>query len=148
MKFNDGAEVYTADGKKLGHLGRVILNPHTKQVTDIVVHKGTFFTSDKVIPVGDIQQTLADRVTLRHEAKADAYPDYLESHFVPLVGDDATAQVPSPVLWYPPLEMMVYNPMFNEPRIWCGKRRTSPQEPRHWRLAPRWSRMMAKSRAT
>ena len=115
MKFNDGVEVYTADGKKLGHLARVILNPHTKQVTDIVVHKGTFFTSDKVIPVKDIQQTLADRVTLQHEARTDAYPDFLESHFVPLIGDDATANVPAPVLWYPPLGMMVYNPMFNEP---------------------------------
>jgi sporulation protein YlmC with PRC-barrel domain len=114
MKFNDGAEVYTADGKKLGHLGQVILNSHTKQVTNIVVHKGIVFTSDKVIPVKDIQQTLADRVTLQHEAKTDAYPDFLVTHFVPLIGDDATANVPSPVLWYPPLGMMVYNPMFDE----------------------------------
>ncbi len=37
MKFNNGAEVYAADGKRLGELGRVVLNPHTWKVTDIVV---------------------------------------------------------------------------------------------------------------
>ncbi len=38
MKFNDRAEIYAADGKKLGELGRVALDPHTSEVTHIVVH--------------------------------------------------------------------------------------------------------------
>lgn len=112
MKFNAEAEVYSADGKKLGHLGRVVLNPHTRQVTDIVVHKGYFFTKDKVIPVKAVQQTLESRITLHSSAELDAYPDYMETHFIPLVGDDeTTANLPSPVLWYPPLGAMVYNPI-------------------------------------
>ena len=112
MKFNDGAEVFDADGKTLGELGQVVLNPHTWEVTDIVVHKGVFFTTDKVIPVGDIQQTLEDRVILLESARGDTYPDYVETEFIPLVGDDeAAAELPSPVLWYPPFGMVVYNPM-------------------------------------
>ena len=115
MKFNAGAEVYTADGKKLGHLSRVVLNPHTKEVTDIVVHKGHFFTTDKVIPVKDIQQTLETRITLHRSAESNSYLEYMEAHFVPLVGDDETdADLPSPVLWYPPLGMMIYNPIVPE----------------------------------
>ena len=114
MKFNDKAEVYAADGKKLGHLGRVVLNPNTWEVTDIVVHSGYFFTTDKVIPVGDMQQTLEDRVTLHENATVDAYPDYLDTEFLPLVGDSKVAsELPSPVLWYPPFGMMVYNPMIS-----------------------------------
>jgi len=112
MRFNKGADVYAADGKRLGELGRVVLNPHTWKVTDIVVHKGYFFTTDKVIPVEDIQQTLEERVTLLESARVDAFPDYVETEFISLVGDDKTAaDLPSPVLWYPPFGMMVYNAM-------------------------------------
>jgi sporulation protein YlmC with PRC-barrel domain len=111
MKFNDGAEVFDADGKTLGELGRVVLNPHTWEVTDIVVHKGFFFTTDKVIPVGDIQQTLEDRVTLLESAKVDTYPDYAETDFVSVVGDhNIVFELLSPVPWYPPFGMMNFNP--------------------------------------
>ena len=129
MMFNEGAEIYTSDGQKLGHMAQVILNPHTKMVTHIVVHKGHFFFSNKVIPVKDIQQTLADRVTLHPGAQTDAYPDYVETHFLPLVGNEEVAgKLASPVLWYPPLEMMVYNPMSYEDLYIVSETRNIPTD--------------------
>lgn len=103
MKFNDGAEVYAADGKRLGDLGQVIMDPHTSEVIKLVVHKGYFFTSDKVIPAEDIQQALEERVTLRASAKTDAYPDFNEADFIPFAGGDTDdVETPSPAAWYPP----------------------------------------------
>lgn len=40
MEFKDGANVYTSDGKTAGSLQRVVIQPETKAVTHIVVHKG------------------------------------------------------------------------------------------------------------
>jgi len=103
MKFNDGAEVYAADGRKLGDLGQVILDPHTSEVINIVVHKGHSFASDKVIPIEDVYQVLEDRVTLLASAKIDAYPDFVRTDFVPFVGDDNdNVDAPSSAAWYPP----------------------------------------------
>ena len=103
MKFNDGAEIYAADGKKLGNLGPVILDPHTSELVHIVVHKGHFFASDKVIPVEDIYQALEDRATLRAGAEIDAYPDFIEADFTPFVGDGTPEpETPPPAPWYPP----------------------------------------------
>src|SRR5690349_21815054 len=112
MKFNEGAQVYAADGSRLGDVDRVILNPQTWEVTDIVVHKGFVFTTDKVIPVDDIEQTLEDRITLHASAEQDHYPDYVETEYVPLVPEEGVAtEQPSPVLYYPPFGAMLYNPM-------------------------------------
>jgi uncharacterized protein YrrD len=103
MKFNDGAEVYAADGRKLGELGQVVLDPHTSEVITIVVQKGYFFTGDKTIPAEDIQQALAERVTLYASAKIESYPDFVQTDFIPFVGEgNGDVEASSSAAWYPP----------------------------------------------
>jgi uncharacterized protein YrrD len=103
MKFNNGAEIYTANGKKPGDLGQVIVDPHTSEVIKLVVNKGYLSTRDKVIPTEDIQQATEDRATPSANAKIDAYPDFAQSDSVTIVGDGKSdAEAPSPAAWYPP----------------------------------------------
>ena len=47
MQFKQGATVSTYDGKNVGHVDRVVLNPKTKEVTHIVVRKG-LLVSDRI----------------------------------------------------------------------------------------------------
>ncbi len=46
-----GADVYAKDGKKVGELYRVVLDPETMEVTDLIVRKGLLMKKDRVVPV-------------------------------------------------------------------------------------------------
>ncbi|MHB8753188.1 MAG: PRC-barrel domain-containing protein, partial [Aggregatilineales bacterium] len=107
MQFKDGTGVYSLDGQHIGRVARVVLNPKTKEVTDIVVRKGFLFTEDKTIPLGLIASATVDRVSLREDAgKLAELPPFEETHYIPL--DEAEARkaaypfgFASPLYWYP-----------------------------------------------
>ena len=91
MEYKEGASILTADGKQVGHLDRVVIDPKTKEVTHIVVHKGFIFTEDKVVPVNLIASAKEDRITLREDAgDLAALPKFEERHFVPLDKEEST----------------------------------------------------------
>ena len=107
MRIKQGAQVVTANDEAIGKVDRVVIDPKTKEVTHIVVHKGLFFTEDKVVPVSLVGAATAKRVTLRADAgDLNALPNFEESHFV--VADereltDARKGKPSvtpPLYWY------------------------------------------------
>jgi uncharacterized protein YrrD len=107
MEFKDGAKVYMADGDLAGSIDRVVIDPHTKTVTHVVVRKGFLFTEDKVVPLDLVAGTTEDLVTLREDAgDLDALPLFEESHYVPLDDVDKPASYSadnaSPIYWYPP----------------------------------------------
>ena len=64
MEFKDGTNVYTFDGKDVGKLQRVVIDPETKDVTHIVVQKGLFFKEDKVIGVDKVDSASMEEITL------------------------------------------------------------------------------------
>jgi uncharacterized protein YrrD len=108
MQFKQNASVITVDGKDVGHIDRVVLDPRTKEVTHVVVRKGFLFTEDKVVPVDLIGAATEDHVTLREDAgDLERLPDFEERHFV-MPGRDEWAQDPErmhyaqPMYWYPP----------------------------------------------
>jgi uncharacterized protein YrrD len=109
MQFKEGTKVYTSDGKDVvGHVDRVVLNPGTKEVTDIVVRKGFLFTEDKVVPISLIAAATEDGVTLQPGAgDLDRLPSFEEVHYLPLnEAEQQLAAYPTgmamPMYWYPP----------------------------------------------
>ena len=64
MEFKDGTNVYTFDGKMVGNLRRVVIDPETKDVTHIVIQKGVFYKEDKVIEVEKVDSAAPERITL------------------------------------------------------------------------------------
>jgi len=112
MEFKQGTHVYSSDGKNVGSIDRVVLDPSTDEVTDLVVRKG-WFSEDKVIPIGMVETTAEDRVTL-DKAEHDLFKlsKYEETYYVPADenerqgGDYAYPQgYAFPMYSYPPLGM-------------------------------------------
>ncbi len=90
MQFKQGVGVRTSDGKAVGQLDRVVVDPRTKEVNYIVVRKGTFFTTDKVVPLTLVARADDDGVTLREDAgELEQLPAFEERYYVP--ADDSGA---------------------------------------------------------
>ncbi|MEZ4864895.1 MAG: PRC-barrel domain-containing protein [Caldilineaceae bacterium] len=107
MQFKEGTHVYTADGKDVGAIERVVLDPQTDEISHIVVREGWLFTEDKVVPTRLIDRAVADRVQLRADVQnLDELPQFEEVYYVPPgeAADDAYPADYAPSLyWYPPV---------------------------------------------
>ena len=107
MFFKEGATVYTADHEKAGTIDRVVFDPHTKEVTHLVILKGFLFTEQKLVPIDLIESVLDDNVFLRTPSGLLDLPDFEETYFLTLADDelqpDDRTTVTRPVFWYPPI---------------------------------------------
>lgn len=107
MRFEQGADVYTAQGDKVGEIDRVVIDPKTDEITHVVVKKGFLLTVDKVVPVSLIGPTIDDHVTLRETAgDLETLPNFEETHYV-LLGEEEEQEVVAQgqahrLYWYPP----------------------------------------------
>ncbi|MGE5221019.1 MAG: PRC-barrel domain-containing protein [Omnitrophica WOR_2 bacterium] len=102
MQFKKDAEVVTADGKQVGHIDRVVIDPRNNQVTGVVVRKGILFTSDKVVPIDLIGSSEEDRVSLLPDTgELDDLPEYMETHYVPAYDQKSQAPVPPEIPYAP-----------------------------------------------
>jgi uncharacterized protein YrrD len=102
MQFRDGTTVFASDGREVGEVDRVVIDPETREVTAVIVRKGLLFSEDKVVPISLIAEATDERVTLREDAgDLERLPLFEEAHYVP-VPDDDQADYPRPLYWYPP----------------------------------------------
>lgn len=106
--FKENVAVLTADSDKLGHLDRVVIDPRTKEATDIVVRSGILSAKkDKVVPINLIDSTDEGEIILDRSAEdLEQLPDYIEEHYVPITGENRDRlgyESPVPVLigYYP-----------------------------------------------
>ena len=112
MQFRQHALVYTFDGKNVGRIDRIVLDPQTKDVTHLVVRKGFLLTEDKVVPVDLIGAATEKGVTLRAEVSdLEALPLFEETHYVWATGNpsskppgDTGGNVDHPLYQYPALD--------------------------------------------
>lgn len=112
MQFKHDATVKSADGKDVGHLDRVVMDPRTNEITHLVVRKSWLFTEDKVVPIDMVARSTEDAVTLRSaDGDFDRLLDYKETHYWPADQaplDDGSVSVVQPsayapaLYWYPP----------------------------------------------
>ena len=83
MQFKENADVLTSDGRKVGRIDRVVINPESKAITHLVVRKGLLFSRDKVISVDQIETATEDEVTLTKGAEnPDDLPDFEKTHYI------------------------------------------------------------------
>lgn len=109
MQFTQGTKVLAMDGKKVGQVDRVVLNPKTNLVTHIVIHKGLVLPKDKVVPLNMIVDAKPDEVTLKVSSdRIDSLEDFQEIHYI-LVNEDElqrnrpeTLVAPPSLYAYPP----------------------------------------------
>lgn len=122
MKIQYGMDVLTYDGKKVGTVDQIVVNPTDENVTDIVVQKGLLFKSDRTIPVDEINNTTAGEIQLKSSTDLRSFPEFNADFFVPALRDDLIATyapgttpdatVPTaPLLYYPPISNMRRRPL-------------------------------------
>lgn len=104
MRFNEGTEVFTRDGKKIGDVVRVVLHPDTKEISHVVVRKGHLFSSDRLIPVGSLEPGSGGRVRYTEPLRdPDDLPEFeAEQYFDYLVHQDHGEDSARPLMYVPP----------------------------------------------
>lgn len=77
-----GAPVYARDGR-FGTLARVVVDPHARRVTHLVVHQGWLLTEDRVIPIERVARAEPDGIYLdAPSTDLQGYPRYREEAFI------------------------------------------------------------------
>jgi len=84
IQFQKNAAVLMANGKQVGSIERVVVNPESKVVTDIVVRTGSLLNhEDKVVPIRLVAETTTDQIVLHDEAgELKAFPLLAERRIV------------------------------------------------------------------
>ena len=108
MEFKEDTSVYSADGKEIGRIDRVVIDPNTKEVTHVVVRKGLLFVEDKVLPVDLFASSSEDRATLKENATdLQDFPNFEEQYYINAQEEEVPSEAvpgyyPGPLYWYPP----------------------------------------------
>jgi len=108
MRFVKGAEVLTSTGEKIGILSRIVIDEKTRDVTDLVVERGSLFKEEKVIPIGLVDLENDERIALREtNQNIDDFPNYETTHFVPVDQLGAPYDNIETTYWYPPINFQM-----------------------------------------
>jgi sporulation protein YlmC with PRC-barrel domain len=62
--------VLLSDGKHLGGINRIVVDPATGQIIDLVVHKRRLFHEDRVVPLGAVVRTDGGSLVLEQRYSA------------------------------------------------------------------------------
>lgn len=111
MQIDKTMDVYTQDGDRVGNVERFVLRPDTNEITHVVVNKGLFFPSDRVVPVSLIAESEDDRLILSGEVDdPNAFMEFEETYFVRSTEDSEGSELPIAYYWYPPSDINFWNP--------------------------------------
>ena len=107
MRLTKGANIYSAQGEKLGVLDRVVIDPESREVTHLVIAKGLLFKTNKVIAIDLVNQEIEDKITLLNSnLDLDDLQDFEETHYVSLdEADNPNVQDVEAAYWYPPTNL-------------------------------------------
>jgi uncharacterized protein YrrD len=110
LRLKKGARVFTSDGKELGRVERVVIDPRGDEVTHLVIEKGLFLVKDKLLPVQLVKTATEDRIVLLEGSEElRALPDFEDVQYVlanppnPGQRNRSPESYPSPMYWYPPI---------------------------------------------
>ncbi|MFN8633917.1 MAG: PRC-barrel domain-containing protein [Chloroflexota bacterium] len=84
MRLHLDAKVQARDGEDIGSVGRAVVDPHTNQVTHIVVRTGAIFGRDITVPREDIERGNLDGDTIQLDLTKDELeqlPDFVPERY-------------------------------------------------------------------
>lgn len=102
-QFHRNATILSAEGKRVGSIERVVVNPETHVMTDIIVRTGDRSNrEEKVVPVELVDETADGQIILREEAGVlEGCPPFEERKQVPAASDASVLEDESPLVGYP-----------------------------------------------
>jgi sporulation protein YlmC with PRC-barrel domain len=92
MQIGLGAQVVGSDGATIGRVNRLVLDPQTRTLVELIVHQGHVLTQDRLIERDFIAEVAADGVVhlTVTAARADELPRFVRAAYVtPRAGWDA-----------------------------------------------------------
>ncbi|MHB8648482.1 MAG: PRC-barrel domain-containing protein [Thermomicrobiales bacterium] len=87
MRVNLGTKVITSDGKDVGKIDRLVVDPRTDRMQEFVVRKGFFVEHDIIIPIGEVEDRIGndddDALHLRMTAEqVKRLPEFVEHSYM------------------------------------------------------------------
>ena len=86
MRLDLDATVRSADGEDVGNIDRAVVDPHTQEVTHVVVRTGALFGRDIMVPRETIDQAAEDGDAIRLRVSKDdleLFPEFVLEEYVP-----------------------------------------------------------------
>lgn len=87
MRINLGTKVVTTDGKDIGKIDRLVVDPRSERMQEFVVRKGFFTEHDIIIPIGQVEDRVGndddDALHLRMTAdEVKKLPEFVEHSYM------------------------------------------------------------------
>ena len=98
MELKGGTRVFTNDGKDVGCLRQVVVDPENNEVTHIVIAKGFLLPDNKVVPIEDVVSATDGRIDLDCSSQVvdEMSPLDIESNYPEReVGDQSRTYIPA-----------------------------------------------------
>jgi uncharacterized protein YrrD len=101
LNFDIGARAHCHDGP-CGKLVRLVVDPETEDVTDLIIEKGFLQKHDRVIPISVVKSTVDGEIRLAMESHSlNEFPEFREVEFrVPGLGWDSSRHKPENVRYW------------------------------------------------
>lgn len=121
MRIAFGQHVFSADGRRLGTVSRVVMNPRDDRVDDIVIHRGVLLREDKLVEREAIERVTDDgvqlAVTARDVEQAPAFRPDAYYVWAPEWPEGAVGTVPG---WEPGAILYAGPPFTGAIAAWSG----------------------------
>lgn len=92
IQLQKNATVLAENGKKIGSLERIVVNPETHVIVDLVVRTGGLLSQEeKIVPVELVVETAEDKILLHEDAgELEGFPPLEEMRMVSEHGDQTS----------------------------------------------------------
>jgi uncharacterized protein YrrD len=78
-----GSDIYGNDGEKLGVVDSLVIEPDTGAIQSIVVRKGLFFPTDRILPASSVTNIDTDGVHVNlGKDDIEQLTEYMDAHYV------------------------------------------------------------------
>jgi uncharacterized protein YrrD len=100
VDFKIGAKVVCKEGE-CGKLSKLVVDPHTNRITDLVLEKGVLLKEDRVLPMGVVKSATSEEIQLTLKSDhLDKYPQYREKEYVVPRNEERVADAYGPMARY------------------------------------------------
>ena len=83
MNIDLGADIISSDGEKLGVVDSLVIEPNNGSIQAVVVRKGLFFPTDKILPLQMVTGIEGDAVRVNiSKDDAEQLTEYMDSAYV------------------------------------------------------------------
>jgi uncharacterized protein YrrD len=109
MRFEKGMRTFASDGREIGAIDAVVIDPRSKEITYLVIQKGGLFESEKLLPMAMFGERRQEGYLLNvSEDALNELPDFQETQYIttddPAVVDEyGAADAPRSLYYYPPV---------------------------------------------